>query len=48
MVSDSVEEKIIELQKKKKGMADEVYRSTGEVSSTRPTLEDFKLIFGNM
>ena len=50
VVADSVETKIVDLQKKKKQMASEVYsdiRADGTMSDARPTIDDFKLIFGN-
>jgi len=49
VVTDSVEEKIVNLQGKKKGMANEILSdadSGGQLDSTKPTLEDFKLLFG--
>jgi len=49
VVQDSVEERIIELQRRKKDMASDILsdaRSDGEISNSRPTLDDFKLIFG--
>ncbi|KAL7540398.1 hypothetical protein ACHAXR_010079 [Thalassiosira sp. AJA248-18] len=49
VVTDSVEEKIVSLQEKKKGMANEILSdadSGGQLDSTKPTLEDFKLLFG--
>lgn len=53
VVIDSVEEKIVKLQTKKKGMANEILSETkGDddgrqvVATMKPTLEDFKLIFG--
>jgi len=47
VVTDSVEEKIVNLQRKKKGMANEILSERGDGQlATKPTLEDFKLIFG--
>lgn len=50
VVEDSVEERIVELQRKKKDMASHVYCDTGEDGAmgndSRPSIEDFKLIFG--
>ena len=49
VVSNSVEERILELQKRKKYVADEIYSdSTGESGSggARLSLEDFKILFG--
>ena len=47
MVTDSVEEKIVDLQRKKKGIANEILNDRGDGHfATKPTLEDFKLIFG--
>ena len=47
VVVDSVEEKIVNLQRKKKGMANEILNEKGDGQlMTKPTLEDFKLIFG--
>lgn len=48
VVTDSVEEKIVSLQRKKKGIANEILseRGDGQLAATKPTLEDFKLIFG--
>ena len=46
-----METKIVELQKKKKQMASEVYsdiRADGTMNEARPTIDDFKLIFGNL
>lgn len=51
VVEDSVETQIVALQKKKKQMASEVYsdiRTDGTMSDTRPTIDDFKLMFGNL
>lgn len=50
VVADSVEERIVELQRKKKDMASHVYSdaNAGTMSSSKPTLEDFRLIFKNM
>jgi len=50
VVADSVEERIVELQEKKKDMASHVYSdaNAGTMSSSKPTLEDFQLIFKNM
>lgn len=51
-MDDSVEERIVELQQKKKHMASEVYsdiNSDGTMSENgRPTIDDFKMIFGNL
>eukprot|EP00986_Skeletonema_menzelii_P020655 scaffold31919_cov160-Skeletonema_menzelii.AAC.1 len=49
VVTDSVEEKIVSLQRKKKGIANEILSdkgNDGQVAAGKPTLEDFKLIFG--
>ncbi len=48
VVTDSVEEKIVSLQRKKKGIANEILseRGDGQLAATKPTLEDFKLLFG--
>mmetsp|Transcript_6355 Transcript_6355/g.13370 ORF Transcript_6355/g.13370 Transcript_6355/m.13370 type:complete len:1327 (+) Transcript_6355:185-4165(+) len=47
VVTDSVEEKIVSLQRKKKGIANEILSEKGDGQlATKPTLEDFKLIFG--
>ena len=46
-----MEEKIVALQRQKKGMADEVYsdlEADGTMESGRPTTDGFKLIFGNL
>jgi SNF2 family DNA or RNA helicase len=51
VVEDSVEERIVELQRKKKGMANEVYsdmKPDGTMSSARLSVDDFKLIFSNL
>jgi DNA repair protein RAD5 len=51
VVEDSVEERIVELQRKKKGMANEVYsdiKADGTSSSARLSVDDFKLIFSNL
>ncbi|KAL7551748.1 hypothetical protein ACHAWF_014931 [Thalassiosira exigua] len=50
VVADSVEEKMVDLQGKKKGMANEILsdgNSGGHLDSSKPTLEDFKLLFGS-
>ena len=50
-MQNSVEESIVALQKKKKSMANEVYsdiNSDGTMSDSRPTIDDFKMIFGNL
>ena len=48
-VADTVEERILELQKRKKNVASEVLRDTGESSAgdsaARPSLDDFKILF---
>jgi len=49
IVGDSVEEKIVNLQRKKKGMANEILSDVdgeGQPESSKPNLEDLKLIFG--
>jgi DNA repair protein RAD5 len=48
IVSDSVEEKIVEMQERKKGVATELLsnQKTGNNSGSNPTLDDFKTIFG--
>lgn len=51
VVADSVEEKIVSLQGKKKGMADTILDGEGvdqleDQDSTKPSLEDFKLLLG--
>ncbi|KAL3775420.1 hypothetical protein ACHAWO_001434 [Cyclotella atomus] len=48
VVEDSVEEKIVNLQMKKKNMAIDILDSdgSGQLESSKPTLDDFKLIFG--
>lgn len=49
VVTDSVEEKIVDLQGKKKGMSNEILSDVdqgGHLDSSKPTLEDFKLLFG--
>jgi len=49
VVSDSVEEKIVKLQEQKKGMAGQVLSDQNDQmssSSLRPTIDDFKAIFG--
>ena len=51
VVQDSVEERIVELQRRKKGIANEVYsdiNADGTMSSSRLSVEDFKLIFSNL
>jgi len=50
IVTNSVEERILELQNRKKYVADEIYNSdehgeSGDMGSARLGLEDFKLIF---
>eukprot|EP00804_Cyclotella_cryptica_P000973 CCRYP_012323-RA/>CCRYP_012323-RA protein AED:0.21 eAED:0.21 QI:187/1/1/1/0.9/0.81/11/931/1333 len=50
VVTDSVEEKIVKLQMKKKGMANDILDAAHggvQLASTKPTLEDFELIFGS-
>ena len=47
-VNDSVEERIVELQKRKAYMAGEIYSDvgrTGDVGSAHLSLDDFRLIF---
>ena len=48
IVSDSVEEKIVKMQERKKGVATEVLSHQNELGDKRsnPTLDDFKAIFG--
>jgi len=46
IVADSVEEKIVSLQGKKKGMANTILDGDGLFDSTKPSLDDFKLLFG--
>ena len=48
VVADSVEEKIVSLQGKKKGMAKTILDGDGvdQLDSTKPSLDDFKLLFG--
>jgi len=48
VVADSVEEKIVSLQLKKKGMANTILDGDGAdlLYSTKPSLEDFKLLLG--
>ena len=48
IVTDSVEEKIANLQHKKKGMATSILDESGggELDGNKPSLEDFKLLFG--
>ena len=50
IVTDSVEERIVELQGKKKDMANEVYSDAnrGTMASSKPTIDDFKMIFRNI
>ena len=59
VVENSVEEQIVQLQDKKKNMAKEIYHNTMEddrnleddttsMSNSRPTIDDFKMIFGNL
>lgn len=47
IVKDSVEEQIMKMQRCKRGIADELYSDASEedVSGTRLSLNDFKLIF---
>ena len=49
VVEDSVEERIIELQNRKKYVADEIYsnenKSSGDMGGARLGLEEFKLLF---
>lgn len=48
VVTDSVEERIVELQSRKKYVAEEVYNDVGkpgDLGSSRLGLEEFKLIF---
>ncbi|GKY97042.1 hypothetical protein MPSEU_000662800 [Mayamaea pseudoterrestris] len=47
IVNDSVEEQILKMQQCKKGVADELYNDTGDgdMSGSRLSLDDFKLIF---
>lgn len=48
-VADSIEEHIIELQKRKKGVARAVMSDKGATGAdglgTRPSIDDFKLLF---
>ncbi len=48
IVKDSVEEKIVRMQQRKKGVASKVLNHQNDVGekSSNPTLEDFKAIFG--
>lgn len=49
VVQDSVEEKIVAMQKRKKDMAGEVLGSSrmgGIISVFKPTLDDFKILLG--
>mmetsp|Transcript_41981 Transcript_41981/g.61605 ORF Transcript_41981/g.61605 Transcript_41981/m.61605 type:complete len:139 (+) Transcript_41981:2-418(+) len=48
MVESTVEEKIVALQKRKKDMAGEVLNdgAGSKFSDSKPTLEDFKILFG--
>jgi len=46
VVVDSVEEKIVSLQVKKKGMANTILDGVDQFDSTKPSLDDFKLLFG--
>ena len=46
IVTDSVEEKIVGLQGKKKGMANTILDGVDQLDSYKPSLEDFKLLFG--
>ena len=47
VVADSVEEKIVGLQEKKKGMANTILGDgVDQLDSTTPSLDDFKLLFG--
>lgn len=45
VVADSVEEKIVSLQGMKKGMANTILELDGD-NCTKPSLDDFKLLFG--
>ena len=54
VVQDSVEERIVDLQRRKKQMAGQILRDftdndddKGEIGKTTPTLEDLKLLFGS-
>ena len=46
---DSVEEKIVSLQQKKKSMANDVLdgKDTDMLANSKPTLEDFKILLGS-
>lgn len=49
IVTDSVEERILALQRKKQDMASDILsdnNSNGDLANSRPTLDDFKLLFG--
>ena len=49
IVEDTVEERIVELQRRKKDMASSVLSDVGKdgkLSNATPTLDDYKLIFG--
>lgn len=48
VVTDSVEEKIIRLQEKKKSMASDILdgEDADMSANSKPTLEDFKLLLG--
>lgn len=48
VVKDSVEEKIVKMQERKKGMADDILSDdvTGATTSVNPSLDDMKDIFG--
>lgn len=49
VIADSVEERIVELQKRKKDMASHVYSNIGKdgtMNESRPSIDDLKLIFG--
>ena len=49
IVSDSVEEKMVKMQERKKGVASEVLsdKSTGMVgASSNPSLDELRIIFG--
>ena len=49
VVDDSVEEKMVKLQMSKKALATDLLASeedSSELSGTKPTLEDFKILLG--
>lgn len=48
IITNSVEEKIVKMQERKKGVASEVLNHQNDIGDKRsnPTLEDFKAIFG--